>query len=1163
MRLRQLNLTRYGRFTDFTLDFGERPANGSDFHIIFGNNEAGKSTAFNGYLDLLFGIGERSKFNFLHEYNALCIGAVLEIEKTTIKLARIKRRGATLLGANNQSVDEAILTTALHGLSREAYEAMFSLNDKTLEQGGNEILESKGDFGRLLFAGTAGLTDLSKELQLLQDHANEVYSERSRKHEFASLLQQLNQVKVDRKNLDTLSSTYKHLTETHHKANETYQRARDARDNIRIEQTSLKKLKDAFAIQDDLVVLEKKLSPINHLPDVPKGWIEEVKNLQAKLDAAEEKKDAAQIDIDNSEEELENLTADPIIKMKGAFATLATLASHDQAAGEQLPKLHDNLLKVNADLEEIRQRLGANKTTKLADLVIPDDTIADLDTLSQKEAQLMQRLDTARQEVSDAKETLLEAKKEEKLAAPPDEKVTKLVALFDRYTEGDAEQCLDQAEQTLSQIGRKIQRELVKLAPWAGKQDNISSQAFPTPAQANRWCEKSKLLEQELTNQKTQQKQYRMCRTKHEGRKKALLMQMGDITDANAANSRTARDNAWTMHRERLDDETADAFEKVLIVDDHIHEERLAATDRLALLRNVEIELAEIDSTLKAIADEITQIEGNLQTFQSKIIRPVFIKVGLPKDFPVENLPPWLERVQHVRDLIEEEEEHCAERDLARSNYDQQRVALLEALTRVGKKLSKNSTLGELFIATKPYQKQVIKGEDRHVLAKKAVSKAEAQLRHRGKVLKDVEDEFEKWEKNWKHTVEGLWLRQKNISQIRALLTPLRKLTLLVTRQSTLIETIRTKERDCHKFRDEVCKLVHSLKLKVQEDVKTQFSLLQERFENAQIAETSRAVAARSRADAEKQLMQAETELSRIENRVKEMTRYFPTSEGITTLDNLAHLLNHAKEKFELVNAVSEKERLLLRELGVEARSDAEIKLKDKTLLDIETRLTKIDADLEEADLELESRVAERQDAIRAIEAISDDASVALLDEKYQSLLLEISNKANRALALHLGLMAADSALVAYRDRHRSELLTQTADAFRAITAGEFSRLITQPDQSCDRLIAIRSNGGSIAAEEMSKGTRFQLYLSLRLAAYRQFCNGKGPLPFFGDDIMETFDDHRAEAAMRQLSEIARNGQVLYFTHHRHLCEIAKNVFGERVIIHEIPKQLSDQIKST
>jgi hypothetical protein len=41
---------------------------------------------------------------------------------------------------------------------------------------------------------------------------------------------------------------------------------------------------------------------------------------------------------------------------------------------------------------------------------------------------------------------------------------------------------------------------------------------------------------------------------------------------------------------------------------------------------------------------------------------------------------------------------------------------------------------------------------------------------------------------------------------------------------------------------------------------------------------------------------------------------------------------------------------------------------------------------------------------------------------------------------------------------------------------------------------------------------------------------------------METFDDLRAEEAFRLLAAMAGQGQIVYFTHHRHLCEIARAV---------------------
>jgi len=1156
MRLRQLNLVRYGHFTNFTLDFGDRRENCPDFHIIFGDNEAGKSTAFNAYLDLLFGIEERSKFNFLHDFNVLRVGATLEIDNSTVKLTRIKRRDANLLGANDQQVDKEILTSALHGLSREVYQTLFSLNDDTLERGGEEILASKGDLGRLLFAGSAGVADLSNGLEFLRERASKVYVERSHTCEISSLKNELKELDKERQSLNTQTSTYERLTETSRKAEEAYQCARNARNDIRDEHSRLKILKNAFPIWNDLMLLEKKLATIKHLPDVPTGWTGEVRELQKKFAAAEQRQDDALIDISNARKQLEDLAADPlIIKLQDELSILTTLASHDQIARECLPKLRDELLNVGTKLDEIRQRLGVNETIKMADLIVPDDTIASLDVLSQNETQLIQCLKTARQEFFNAEEILNQAQENEKKAAPSNEKVWELIALSNGYVEVDVQQRLNQAEKELSGKGRKIEQELKKLAPWTGNREDIRSQDFPTSAQANHWCEKANGLQKELDNKKTRQAEQRESRVAQDTRVKTLLGDVNTINDVCAVNSRKARNDAWAMHRTKLDDKTADSFEKVLADDDHIRDSRLAATDRLSQLRIAEIKLAETDSKLEVIADEINRINSDFKALRNEM-RLILNKAGLPEDFLAVNLLKWIGCVQYVRELIEEEDECRAEWDQANGEYDRRRSVLIAALTNFSEKPSKILDLRELCEISKTYQSNALRGEERYVAAKNEVSQAKDQVRRRKQTLEIAENELKEWQKNWKQALDGLWLKQKNVSQIRALLDPLRKIAQLVTRQRTLIETISAKEKNHHMFQEGVCKFVRSLGLDELHEVEKQFLLLRERLENAKKIEAARDAAVKNQYAAEERLEKAKAELSHIGKRLKQMAAHCPTTEEITTLDHLALILDQAKQKLELVNVMSDKESHLLQHFGVNTRADAEMKLEAETPPIVEARLAKIDADLKEAELELERRIEERRDALRAIEAIGGDASMVRLEEKRRSILCELSKNANHSLALHLGLMTADRALAVYRDRHRSELLTQTAEAFRAITADEFLELNTQPDQSGDQLIAVRSNRRSITAEKMSKGTRFQLYLALRLAGYRRFCNIVGPLPFIGDDIMETFDDRRAESAMRQLSEIARNGQVIYFTHHRHLCEIAKDVCCGDVLIHEIPKRL-------
>ena len=138
-------------------------------------------------------------------------------------------------------------------------------------------------------------------------------------------------------------------------------------------------------------------------------------------------------------------------------------------------------------------------------------------------------------------------------------------------------------------------------------------------------------------------------------------------------------------------------------------------------------------------------------------------------------------------------------------------------------------------------------------------------------------------------------------------------------------------------------------------------------------------------------------------------------------------------------------------------------------------------------------------------------------------------------------------------------MLAETEDAFRTLTAGEYTKLQTQSDGQHERLLALRKRDGrSIAATEMSKGTRFQLYLAFRLAGYRQYSGSGSTLPFVADDIMETFDNTRTIAALGLLKEISIQGQALYFTHHEHLVDLAKDVCGDNVMIHQIPNQAMD-----
>ena len=105
MRLQRLGLEFFGHFTDKWLDFGDRPDGGSDFHLVYGSNEAGKTTVMEGYLRLLYGFRHIEPYDFKHKRPNLKVSATLMLEDGIRKFTRLPSR-------NNSLVDQSGTTLA-------------------------------------------------------------------------------------------------------------------------------------------------------------------------------------------------------------------------------------------------------------------------------------------------------------------------------------------------------------------------------------------------------------------------------------------------------------------------------------------------------------------------------------------------------------------------------------------------------------------------------------------------------------------------------------------------------------------------------------------------------------------------------------------------------------------------------------------------------------------------------------------------------------------------------------------------------------------------------------------------------------------------------------------------------------------------------------------
>ena len=202
MKVQELHLAAFGPFTDKTLDFDQDVG----LHIIYGLNEAGKSSALRGFKALLYGIEERTPDNFVHANDKLRINGYLRTANGhEIKFSRRKGRKNTLLTLDGEALDDRVLAPFLQGVSPELFKTFFGINHQALVQGGEEILEQKGEVGQALFSAALGSSALHELLAQLDGEADEFFRPRGSTQAINSSIKAYAELKKEIKD-STLSS---------------------------------------------------------------------------------------------------------------------------------------------------------------------------------------------------------------------------------------------------------------------------------------------------------------------------------------------------------------------------------------------------------------------------------------------------------------------------------------------------------------------------------------------------------------------------------------------------------------------------------------------------------------------------------------------------------------------------------------------------------------------------------------------------------------------------------------------------------------------------------------------------------------------------------------------------------------------------------------------
>ncbi len=1145
MRLNQLNLTRYGRFTDFSLSFGARPESGPDLHVVYGPNEAGKSTLLSGWLDLLFQIHPRSQMNFLHPYSAMQLGADLEIDGQVQQIVRVKKRDNSLLDIHGAPMGEAMLHGGLRGLDRPSYSAMFSLNGQTLVAGGESILASEGDLGQLLFSASAGLSDLATRLDAQRQDADDFLSASGRKGRLLELKSEFDQLGDRMKELDTAASEFSRLSEARDTARGIWKQAcRDA-ETAMAQSLDLQRQIAALPVADRLQRFDAQIAEFGDLPEPPPGWVDNLPALDREQTETATRIDAATQAVLGLESELEDTQPEAeVLELEDNIAAADRLKPGYDTAIEDLPKRNKDRDAESGAIGTCLTRLGQSAADP-ASLVPKAGVLGSLRALIEQHSGVETALASAEQEDENARVDSDRATRRLKQAGGGAADPGGLAGLVARVRSEDPVGALERAEATCRETTAQLLTAVTALLPWTG--DSAALQAVRCPEAG--WLDTTRVALNTAERAAERQAEEVVRLTEEADQAEARFggsEGQATVTLEHAAEARADRETSWSQHRAELTAVTADTFEQKMRVDDQI---TIATADQRARAEKateMQLELTGKRQTLKSAEANAAKTVARLDELRQSLSDVVTgVSQALSADMTIETFGAWLARHDIAVDRAIADARAGRDLEQRKVAVERDRANLLAAMDGAGRPLDPDTGISVALEAAQ----SLLDRQAKVAALDEASADARQEVTRRERALETAQQASADWKDRWSAACAETWMAAAppDVGAMRAILDVLAELQETLRRHADLDLRIRKMEDNHSGFTTAVKDIAVKLGMPGDRDASASWRAISIRLRAAEdIAKSRKQIQDKLKAAQEK-LADLDRDAALHRQRIAEIGTFF----GTGSWPDAREALTRAGGRADLVHDRDDCAADLCERMQLPSPTAALEQLQGLDSFILKAQAETLKTNLEKLNTDQQQAFADHADATREVEAVGGDNAVAQLAEERQTLLLEIAEGARAHLRHKLGILAVDHALRRYRDTHRSGMLERASEAFRIMSRDRYSGLAAQPDGSREVLVALTADGGSKEAHQLSDGTRAQLYLALRIAGYHEFARSNGPVPFIADDIMESFDNDRTAEALGLLSQMSETGQVIYLTHHPHVCEIAREVCSS-VRIHEL-----------
>jgi len=1063
MRLSKLDLIRYGKFTDLSVELPQREF---DFHFVTGPNEAGKSTLRTAILELLFGMPHRATMGFLHDQKELLVGATVEDARQSLTFRRRKANRQTLRTPTDTVLSDDALAPFLGNIDEQLFQQMFCLDHPRLVQGGQAILDASGNVGQMLFQSAAGIASLGRVRQDLEDEGGKLWGPRAAKDRaYYKAKEQFDAACAQLKTATVRTTAW---TQARRTVQEAEEQVRDAEAQVQTLDTELARLERIRRVAPSLAKMRsiaRELQELGDVLDLPPDAQSTLDGCVTGLTSARTAVSIHRSKVDALETEVGKLVRDDAIL--ALESQVQELEAHRHRCASHIVDVADQRRQVEqllASVQDLCGQLGWPRDEAQIRAALPSRLdLRRVGDLVKARGAVEQATEAAEQAVREQAVTLeaLQSDLEEIPAHQAGADLRSALVQAQAVRNSPATQRTLHA--AVEHARAALDDALKSLTPWSPSLVELRNLPCPTAERASELREQQRQLETAVL-----QARQRLEEANEVVAAKSLELEQFTrdrrvVTETDVAEARRHRDGTWAeIKAGRLAlDSGARTLEEGVVLADELADARLASADDAATLRSLRQQLEAATAAASRLQAALELRTGELRDFLARWEEQA-ATLGL-KGMRLEDLREWLARRDRALAAATALTNSEQQLEIEVAAYSAAHSELLRCMQRSALPIIEGEPLTAAAGRVERFITDADTADTRRTLLGGQIKAARRALAQRQEDARQARLARDQWQQDWKATLADIGLdgHAESVGEAEAAVEMAARVMELLDRiEATRADRIRPMEADLEHFD----KRVRHVAREAGEDVPSQArpeevaKRLAERLSQALAAKADRVRKELELETARRHLESAQHDMAVQEAHLAPLLK----QAGVDDVDAARLLVQRSDCKRRLEAALASARNEVLQG-GDGLDMDAVVAEVDAcNATEVVAAVARTKDQLAQLRIHYQGLLERRQDARRALDEIAGQADAAMAEAKRQEALAEMAQASERYLKVATATKLLRWAIERYRDRKQGPMLQRAEQVFAGLTLGEFTRLVVDFDDKAPTLVrqpAQRSRG--------------------------------------------------------------------------------------------------------